>query len=260
MSLHHRVGRARAHHLEHPLHRAPQLPARVQQRVLLRAERAASAAASSPARPPPRAAPPWRPWAPAPSGTPLRCGPMSSTTSAPRASGLSCHPGERDHRRAQPPERGQQPQQLLGGAAVRQRQNHVPAAHAPQVPVHRLGRVQEHRADARWRPAWPTASGRSAPPCPCPSPPPAPGTRAAARAPAGTTRPAARPTNRPGLGLEHAPGIGERGLGVLGAGTRGRRRRPAREGHAGGASWRWSGGHGPCVAALLPLGHLGRYP
>ena len=42
-------------------------------------------------------------------------------------------PRERDDGRGQSPERGQQPQQLLGGAAVGQREDDVSAAHPAQV-------------------------------------------------------------------------------------------------------------------------------
>ena len=52
-------------------------------------------------------------------------------------------------------QRGQQADDFLGFAALRENQHHVVAMDAAQVAVDRLGRVQEMAAACRSRPAWP---------------------------------------------------------------------------------------------------------
>ena len=67
---------------------------------------------------------------------------------AARPSVLAAPAGDRDDRHAELGQRGQQPDDLLGLAALREDQHHVVAADAAQVAVDRLGRVQAVAARA----------------------------------------------------------------------------------------------------------------
>ena len=79
--------------------------------------------------------------------------PQSSVTSAACASVDARVAGERDQPRADAADRLEQPDQLLGLAAVRQREHDVVVADRAEVAVDRLGRVEEEgrRAGARQR-------------------------------------------------------------------------------------------------------------
>ena len=142
-----------------------------------------------------------------PSGHASSIGPSAMQTSARRPSELPAPLGEGDQGRAQPPQGGDQAEDFLGLAALRERQHDVPGADAAEVAVDGLGRVERegpgagggerrgellpdqprlaHAGDDDARPG----SGG-------PAPPPARSTRRAGRAPARSRRP--RPAGRLG--------------------------------------------------------------
>ena len=94
-------------------------------------------------------------------------GPRSIVTVAARASVLVGPAGDRPRSARRSSERGKQPDDFLGFAALREDQHHVVVMDASQVAVDRFGRMQEMAAACRSRPAWRRSSGRSARPCPC---------------------------------------------------------------------------------------------
>ena len=103
-----------------------------------------------------------------PSGHASSIGPSAMHRSAAWPSELRRPLGDRDQARAQPPQGRDQPEDLLGLAALRERDHHVVGPDPAEVAVDRLGRVEREGPRARRGQRRRQLLARPAPPCPSP--------------------------------------------------------------------------------------------